>query len=759
MRLFIAEKPSLGRAIASGLGHGKSEDGYIVCGSDVVTWCFGHILAQAEPEEYDEKYKLWRLEDLPIIPSEWKLKVSAPAKKQFSVIKKLVKDADEIVNGGDPDREGQLLVDEVLEYLGNKKPVKRILLNALDEKSVRDALANLRDNHDFVGLKNSALARSRADWLIGMNLTRAYTIKMKEAGHTGAASVGRVQTPTMALVVRREEEIKNFRPVTHFVLQVDWNHANGNFSSVWQPKEETVGLDEENRLLDRSVAEGLLQKMKSIPNLAGKISGLDQTEKKDPPRLPYSLSTLQIDAGKKYGLSPQQVLDTMQSLYEKKLTTYPRSDCEYLPENQMADIDIILGNLKMLSKDFSSMVDGADLSLRSLAWNDKKISAHHAIIPTRERADMESLSDMEQKLYLMVSTSYLAQFYPQHVYLATKIEVLCEDERFIAKGKTIKQMGWRSLYSSDPADEREGEEDQNGLPEMQEDDNVLYKEGKILERETKPPTRFTPSSLLEAMKKIYKYVKDKSLQPLLKECHGIGTEATRAGIIETLQKRGFLELKKKHLIPCEKAYELCNVLSDDILYPDTTAMWENALEAIRDGAPMDAFFVKQKKFLDEFLAQAQAAKVSEAQAVVKCPKCGKPMIRRKGSNGFFWGCTGFPACKSTAPDKKGKPDFEAAKARAEAATKTATCPKCGKQLRMICGKNGTFWACEDRENCNAMFSDCNGTPAIFKCPTCGKEYLHRWPSKKKKGEFYWACGNHECKTFLLDKGGKPDGGI
>ena len=464
-RLFIAEKPSLGRAIASGLGNGKSGDGQIVCGNDVVTWCFGHILEQAAPEDYDEKYKSWRMEDLPIIQSAWRLKVSDPAKKQFGVIKKLVKEAEEIVNAGDPDREGQLLVDEVLEYLGNKKPVKRILLNALDEKSVNAALADLRDNREFVGLKNSALARSRADWLIGMNLTRAYTIKMREAGHTGLVSIGRVQTPTMALVVRREEEIKNFKPVTHYGLQVDWRHANGIFSSVWQPKEDTVGLDDENRLLDRSVAEAILQKLQSIQNLAGRISTLEQQEKKEQPRLPYSLSSLQIDAGKKYGLSPQQVLDTMQSLYEKKLTTYPRSDCEYLPENQMADIDGIFDNLKNFSEDFSSMIGKANPSLRSRAWNDKKISAHHAIIPTREKANLSALSDVEQKLYRMVATAYLAQFYPAHIYLATKIEVSCENEKFAAKGKTVKVMGWRSLYSSEPG-EREGEDEQKSLPEM-----------------------------------------------------------------------------------------------------------------------------------------------------------------------------------------------------------------------------------------------------------------------------------------------------
>lgn len=476
-RLFVAEKPSLGRAIASGLGKGKSSEGYISVGNDVVTWCFGHILEQATPEDYDEKYHIWKMEDLPIVPSAWKLKVSKPAAKQFSVIKKLVKEADEIINAGDPDREGQLLVDEVLEFLGNKKTVKRILLNALDDKSVKDALNDLRDNSDFVGLKNSALARSRADWLIGMNLTRAYTIKMRSAGYAGTASIGRVQTPTLALVVRRENEIKDFRPVKHFSLQVDWQHPNGIISSIWQPKENIESLDDENRLLDKNVAEALLKKMQTAPKLSGQITKLQQIEKKEQPRLPYSLSSLQIDTGKKFGLSPQQVLDTMQNLYDRKLTTYPRSDCDYLPENQTADINIILVNLKDLSEDFVKMVEGADPKIRSKAWNDKKISAHHAIIPTRVKVDFSSLSDIEQKLYSLVARAYIAQFYPAHVYLATKIEVSCENEIFVAKGKTVKIMGWRSLYSSDPVDEKDnkdGEDEQKNLPAVQENENVLY---------------------------------------------------------------------------------------------------------------------------------------------------------------------------------------------------------------------------------------------------------------------------------------------
>lgn len=657
MRLFIAEKPSLGKAIASGLGGGMPGDGCIVCGSDVVTWCFGHILEQAAPEEYDEKYKTWRMADLPILPSVWKLNVTKSCAKQFSSIKKLVKEADEIVNGGDPDREGQLLVDEVLEYIGNKKPVKRILLNALDEKSVREALADLRDNSDFLGLKNSALARSRADWIIGLNLTRAYTIRMRTAGYQGAASVGRVQTPTMALVVRREEAIKNFHPVTHYALQVEWKHEHGMISSVWHPREDMQGLDEENRLLDRNAADALLSRLQTNASVAARIIKLEQQEKKEQPRLPYSLSSLQIEAGRKYGLSPQEVLDTMQSLYEKKLTTYPRSDCDYLPENQLADVAVILGNLKGLSGEISAMVNGADPSLRSKAWNDKKISAHHAIIPTRVKVDLDALSEMEAKLYLMVTMAYLAQFYPAYVYLAAKVEMEWKGEHFVAKGKTVKTMGWRSLYKTDTMTDEKGEDDdqQKSLPAMREGDNAYFIDGNVAERETKPPSRFTPATLLAAMKNIHKHVKDKSLQVALQESQGIGTEATRAGIIETLQTRGFLIIEKKHLVPCEKAYQLCSVLPDEILYPDTTALWEQQLDEIKEGKlSVGDFFSKQEETLRKLLRQAQEAKIAEAKDIVKCPNCGKPMTRRKGPNGIFWGCSGYPECKTTMEDNKGK---------------------------------------------------------------------------------------------------------
>ena len=306
MKLFIAEKPSLAQAIAAGIGIGKKSDGYISLngGQEIVTWCYGHILAQLNPDEYTEKYRAWRMEDLPIIPSQWKLKVKPEAAKQFKIIRELIGKADEIIHAGDPDREGQLLVDEVLDFVGNKKPVQRILLNALDEKSVKQSLNDLRDNHDFEGMKNAALGRSRADWLIGMNLSRAYTIQARQAGYE-TVSAGRVMTPTMALVVRREEEISKFKSVTHYVVKAIFANNFGEILATWQMSDKVTSLDSEGRLLDKKVAEDFLAKLNSLVGTQGKIISVEEKKKRENQRLPYSLSTFQIEAGKRYGYSPQ----------------------------------------------------------------------------------------------------------------------------------------------------------------------------------------------------------------------------------------------------------------------------------------------------------------------------------------------------------------------------------------------------------------------------------------------------------------------
>lgn len=649
-------------------------DGYLETGGGIVTWLFGHILRQAEPQEYDARYKSWRAEDLPIIPAQWQLFVANSCEKQFAIVKSLIDRADEIVHGGDPDREGQLLVDEVLDYIGTKKPVRRILLNALDEASIKKSLNDLRDNRDFYNLKQSALARARADWLIGMNLSRAYTIAARRAGHDTVLPIGRVKTPTLSLVVRREREIEGFKPVNYYTLKATFAHENGTFTAQWKPRDTMAGLDSENRLIDKSIAEGKLREFGEEPR-GGTVTGYQKTKKQEAAPLPFSLSTLQVLAGKMYGYAPQLVLDTAQSLYEKKLTTYPRSDCEYLPVNQHGDAGKIINNLlNSADSDLAKWAPAADAKKKSRAWNDKKISAHHAIIPTTVPAPLDKLSAAERNLYHLIARGYLAQFYPLHVYDQTKIEVTYKDELFTASGRTERDLGWKVMYQAkrkatedDESEEKADDESESTLPVMKKKDAVEYTQGELAERQTKPPTRFTPSTLLAGMKEIHKYVKNPEAKKQLKDVYGIGTEATRATIIDDLIKRKFMQTqgKKKYLSPTPKAYLLVDALPDEMTYPDSTAIWEDRLHSMADGeGTLDEFIAGQIAFTRELCEKAGCVKMEVAGENV-CPACHAGiMTQRKGKNGIFWGCTNYPKCRLTCNDKDGKPDMEDAANRA-----------------------------------------------------------------------------------------------
>lgn len=704
MRLYIAEKPSMGAEIAKCLpGPTSRKDGYITTGDGVVTWGFGHILRQAEPGEYDSKYEKWRMEDLPIIPETWKLFVSASCQKQFGIIKALLEQATEIVHAGDPDREGQLLIDEVLDYLENEKPVRRILLNALDEKSIKKAIASLRDNQDFQNLKHSALARSRADWLIGMNLSRAYTLAAQRAGHRATLPVGRVKTPTLALVVRREREVENFSSANYFTVKADFQHQNGSFTTFWKPKEEQPGLDHEGRLADPVIVEALLTAF-NTPGHKGSIELCDTTEKKEQHRLPVSLSTLQVMAGKKFGYDPQTVLDTAQKLYEKKLTSYPRSDCEYLPESQHADAAAIIGNLCSIAhSELASWAGAANGTVKSRAWNDKKITAHHAIIPTSEKCNFAKLPEVEQNIYFLIAQTYLAQFYPVHVYNQTRVEVGYAGEQFTASGRIIIEPGWKALYGAE-ADESK-DEDNASIPAMQKGDEVELISSTADKKATKPPVRFTATTLLAAMKEIHKYVKNPDLKKQLKDVSGIGTEATRATIIKELVERGFLveEKKKKYLRPTESAYLLIDALPEELTYPDYTAIWESILHSMASGnESLNAFLTQQAQFATELCAKAGSLSIP-LNGEHHCPQCGKGVLQaRRGKNGSFWGCSGYPVCKAAYDDDNGqpkKPEY--------------VCPRCKKgEIKLRNGKNGPFWGCTKFPECRATFSDNGGKPQL-----------------------------------------------
>ena len=705
MRLFIAEKPSMGAELAKYLpGPASRKDGYIVTGGGVVTWGFGHILRQAEPGEYDEKYMKWRMEDLPIIPDKWKLLVAESCQKQFAIMKKLIEEATDIVHAGDPDREGQLLIDEVLEYLENKKPVQRILLNALDEHSIKKALASLRDNADFFPLKQSALARARADWLIGMNLSRAFTLAAQRAGHKITLPVGRVKTPTLALVVRREREISAFSAADYFTLKADFDHANGLFTAFWKPGEAQAGLDAEGRLADKAVAKDLLARF-AAETAPGEITLCETTEKREAQRLPLSLSALQVLAGKKYGYDPQTVLDTAQKLYERKLTTYPRSDCDFLPVSQHSDAPVILQNLQGLKQGgLGGWAVKADAATESRAWNDSKITAHHAIIPTVERCNMLTLTAVEQHLYFLIAQAYIAQFYPVHVYNQTRVEALYARERFLANGRVVVELGWKELYSADAADEKK-DEDEGVLPAMNKGDEVAYVKGAADKKSTRPPARFTAATLLAAMKEIHKYVKNPELKKQLRDVSGIGTEATRATIIKELVQRGFLreEKKKKYLVPTEAAYLLIDALPETMTYPDSTALWEDVLQRMASGeAQLDDFLTQQAAFTRAVCAEALGLRISPKGEHV-CPQCEQGVLQqRQGKNGLFWGCSRYPLCKAAYNDQNGEPEKP-----------KYTCTRCKKGvLKRMNGKNGPFWGCSRYPDCRTTYDDKEGEPAL-----------------------------------------------
>ena len=663
MRLYIAEKPSMARELAAFLKNPQRGKGFIKTAGGIVTWLFGHVLQQVEPDAYDPKYKRWRAEDLPIVPKDWKLEINPSTVQQFQIVKDLISKADEIIHAGDPDREGQLLVDEVLDFLGNKKPVKRILLNALDETSIRRANADLRDNAEFFNLKQSALARSRADWLIGMNLSRAYTLAARRLGHQDLVlPIGRVKTPTLALVVRREREIKNFKPVDFFKIKATFEHANGKFLAQFKPSKKFLDLpafDSEGRLIDKKFAEELVKKFSTAP-LDGKIFSYKTTEKKEAQPLPFSLSSLQVAAGKAFGYTPQQVLDAAQSLYEKKLTSYPRSDCEFLPTTQFKDAKWILKNLSRSTDDsLKNLAAHANPTIKSRAWNDKKISAHHAIIPTQKPLDRQ-LPEIEFNVYNLIAKNYAVQFYPPHVYDETVVEVKYKGEIFSARGKVIKQIGWREFYVAPKT--KADDETESLLPQMKTGDDVKYKKSELKKGVTKPPARFTSSTLVQGMKDIHKYVKNPEAKKQLKDVYGIGTEATRAAIIDDLTKRGFLKVTKKILYPTEKAYLLIDALPDAMTYPDATAIWEDKLHSMSEGdGTLEDFLAGQVKFTSELCEAATSANFAEAEGVFKCPNCGSALVKRKGKNGEFWGCRAYPKCRTSFDDKNGAPDFDGKK--------------------------------------------------------------------------------------------------
>lgn len=693
MRLFIAEKPSLAAAIASQLpGASNKTRTHFMVGNDAVTWCVGHVLEQFMPEDYDPAFKQWSVDVLPIAPTQWKLKIKDGFQGQVKAIADLLKKADVVVNAGDPDREGQLLIDELLLYLGNRKPVQRVLIPDPNPVPVRKALAAIEDNNaqKFRGWYDSALARSRFDWLFGLNLTRAYTLAARRIGYDGVLSVGRVQTPTLGLIVGRDLAIEGFKPIPFFKLTAQVQHANGVFTANWRPRPDQAGRDGEGRLIDAAIAQGLATR------LTGKPVSIVRYEKKpgnEHPPLPFSLASLQMAANDRYGLGAQQVLDICQALYEThKLTTYPRTDCNFLSEAQHADAAEIIGVVTANMPELAAVAKKADVNRKSSAYNDAKITAHHAIVPTSRRADASALKDDERKVYDMIVRAYLAQFFPPSQFLSTDIEVSIDGEKFAAKGKTPVSPGWREIYAVPEvsADEKSGDDDgddKQALPAMSQGDPAQCKHCTANARATTPPPRFTEKLLLAAMIDIQKYVTDPAAKARLKEGDGIGTSATRAGIIEELKKRLFIGAPKagsKQLISTAAGRALIAALPEHAKSPALTGICEQALDMVAAGRlSCDDFIARNMQLITKLVTDANTATLNVPVAPkVPCPDCKTGQLKqRKGKNGAFWSCTNWnaePKCTAAYDDFRGKPNFNPKPKGGFAAKKSGTKKAAGK---------------------------------------------------------------------------------
>lgn len=674
MRLFIAEKPSVAKAIASELGQTGKGDGWIQCGSDKITWCFGHMLELAEPDEYtpddvprnDKGKKIWRVEELPIVPSEWILQPKDDAKAQLNTIGRLLKEATVIVNAGDPDREGQLLVDEVLEHFGCHKPVQRFWVSAQDSVSVRRGLDALKDNATYRGWADAAKGRSRADWLIGMNLSRAYTLRAQRGGSRSLLTIGRVQTPTLNLVVMRDREIEAFKPIPYHKIAAEIRHAGGAFIAAWNPREDQAGLDAEGRLIDTAIANSLVEK---VTGQAGSIVGYEQTAKKSAHPLAFALSDITLLASNKFGYSAEEVLNVCQSLYEThKLTSYPRTDCPYLPESQHADASRVLAALKVVNPELASVIDKGDVSIKSKTWNDSKITAHHGIIPTMHQGNKAALNEKERAIYDLIVRAYIAQFYPLHEFLSTGVEVLVADERFTATGKVITKNGWHDVFQAEEEEDKDKEEESKSqkLPPMKNGDNVTCIQAQRKDAKTRAPAPFTEGTLIRAMENIHRFVTDPQHKQLLRDGDGIGTSATRAAVISDLKRRTFLEVKGKQIRSTPLGRGMIDALPEVVKSPVLTAIFERTLKGVEEGkASLDDFIQKQVAFVTNEVTKANngAVKVGGEKAptvsVYKCKACGKGLCKRPGKTkgSFWWGCSGYPDCKQTYPDVGGKPNY------------------------------------------------------------------------------------------------------
>lgn len=765
-RLIIAEKPSVARAIAESLGiENSKEKGQIVCLNDtVVTWCLGHLLELADAEAYlnrksdtEDGKIFWRMEDIPIYPAEWKYIIKDNTKKQYNKVSNLISKAEEIVNAGDPDNEGQRLVDEVIERNNFKGRVLRYWANAVDSKTVKTALDNLKDNSEYHVLGDIAKVRAESDWILGINLTRAYTLQWHEL-----SVIGRVKTPTLQLVATRDLEIKNFVPKDYFSIKAMIKVQAGSFDAKYQVDESLDGVDDEGRVVSRELADRIVNDVKNTSTTDYEI---EDKMKSVPVPLGLSLSDIQQLANKMYGYTADTTLAICQQLYELKLTTYPRTDCKYLPTAQFSDSETILKNIANCSADLADLANKADCSLKSRIWNDEKTTAHHAIVPTSEEFSIESLTEIQANVFKLIVRSYIAQFYPEHKYMESVLTATFNGHKFKAKCKDIISQGWKSVYNTGDDEDDKSQK----LPEIGENERLLAEDVILEALKTKPPKPYTEGTLIKAMENIHKYVDEPEIKAVLKDGDGIGTSATRANIIRELKNYHLLYVKDKYIRCTEPAFTSLERITKELTSPVRTALNERDFLAIEQGElSQEDFIEKVKDFCSAEILKCKnnirPYKSKNIETDLKCPICGKPISVNK----YYYTCEDedcwktriniagvalnqddlkkifagkspvykmtnkegkkFEAMLSVDTEKKQlKFVFESAKPSEE-----HKCPICGNSLiRLKSKKDGTpWWFCTGKKICNCTFfaGDKDGKPAFF------KNYETRFSCDKEKAE-------------------------
>ncbi|WP_262295737.1 DNA topoisomerase III [Pseudomonas aeruginosa] len=667
MRLFLCEKPSQGKDIGRILGATQRGEGCLNGSGVTITWCIGHLVEAAAPEVYDAALKRWSLEQLPIIPQQWRVEVKSKTATQFKVVKALLAKATHLVIATDADREGELIAREIIDLCGYRGSIERLWLSALNDASIRTALSKLRPSSDTLPMYYSALARSRADWLVGMNLSRLFTVLGRQAGYDGVLSVGRVQTPTLKLVVDRDREITAFVSLPYWAIDVSLSVGGQSFTAQWVAPDACT--DDTGRCLQQPVAQQAAQQIRAAGSV--QVVSVETERVREGPPLLFDLGTLQEVCSKQLGLDVQETLEIAQALYEThKATTYPRSDSGYLPESMLAEVPTVLDSLLKTDPTLGPIMGQLDRSQRSRAWNDDKVTAHHGIIPTLEPANLSAMSEKERAVFRLIRAHYLAQFLPHHEFDRTVAELSCGQQKLVATGKQVVVKGWR-LVLDEP--EREGSADEDAdasarsqvLPALREAMACQIAGADIKALKTMPPKPYTQGELVKAMKGVARFVTDPRLKQKLKDTTGIGTEATRANIISGLIARGYIVKKGRAIRASDAAFTLIDAVPAAIADPGTTAVWEQALDMIEAGQlTLDVFISKQAAWISQLIAQYGSMSLSIKLAHgPACPQCGASTRQRTGKSGPFWSCSRYPDCKGTLPVESGPPKRGASRSR------------------------------------------------------------------------------------------------